>query len=256
MTVLAADWNAPGVTAFTTLRTGGTSDGPYESLNLATHVGDDSARVRQNRGLVRQSRDWALEPLWLDQVHGTTVVRTETLRPGAPVPPQADGAVTSVPGQPLVVMTADCLPVVACDRAGTVVGAFHAGWKGLLAGILEEGMLSLDRPASELMVWIGPCIGFDGYQVGPEVRDAYRASNPAHDAEFVPDGVGHWKFDLAGAAVRRLKALGVGTVTRSRWDTLRDADLFFSHRRTNGVTPGSPTGRMGTFICLEKRRPS
>ncbi len=143
-------------------------------------------------------------------------------------------------------MTADCLPVAVCDKAGTVAGVFHAGWRGLLAGILERGLAALEHPADDLLVWIGPSIGPDSYQVGDEVRQAYLSNDPNHEAEFIPDGPGHWKFDLAGAAVRRLAAAGVGAVTRSRWDTFGDTDLFFSHRKH------APCGRMGTFICLQK----
>jgi len=252
MNVLAPTWSAPeGVRVFTTLRSGGVSAAPYDSLNLGAHVGDAPDRVRQNRALVRESRGWAVEPLWLNQVHGTTVVRAEDVR-SLTSPPDADGAVTSVPGQPLVVMTADCLPVVACDRQGTRIGAFHAGWKGLLAGVLEVGLEAMDRPVAELLVWIGPAIGPESYQVGPEVRDAFLASDPAHEAEFAFDGPQRWKFDLAGAATRRLTRFGVTAVTRSRWDTLRDEDLFFSHRRSS--RGGQSCGRMGTFVCLEPRR--
>lgn len=245
MTVLAADWDAPrGVKAFTTFRSGGTSRPPFDSFNLGGHVGDDADRVQQNRRLVRESRGWKTEPLWLSQVHGTTVV---TLRTGGDflTPPEADGAVTTVHGQPLVVMTADCLPVVACDRQGTVVGAFHAGWKGLLAGVLEAGVRALERPVNDLLVWFGPAIGPNSYQVGPEVRDAYLAADASSESVFRPDGPGHWLMDLAGAAVLRLQRLGVTAITRSAWDTYRDADLFFSHRRQ------APCGRLGTFICLE-----
>lgn len=252
MTVLAADWDAPaGVRAFTTIRSGGVSSPPYDSLNLGAHVGDDPDRVRQNRALVRQSQGWDVEPLWLNQVHGTTVFHQDA--EGPILAPEADGAVTRLTGHPLVVMTADCLPVVACDRAGTVVGAFHAGWKGLLAGVLEEGLAALDRPASEILVWIGPAIGPESYQVGSEVRQAFLASDGAHQEEFSSDGP-RWRFDLAGAAIRRLARAGVRAVTRSHWDTYRDADLFFSHRRQSGIRAGSSCGRMGTLICLEKRR--
>jgi YfiH family protein len=249
MTVLAADWEAPpAVKAFSTTRTGGTSSAPYDSLNLAVHVGDDSDRVSRNRRLVREARGWTAEPLWLDQVHGTKVVLAEdpASREGSGAPPRADGAVTGLFGRPLAVLTADCLPVVACDRAGTVVGVFHAGWKGLLAGVLEEGLRVLNRPAAEVLVWIGPAIGPENYQVGPEVRDAYLASDGAHVADFAADGQGRWKFDLAGAAVRRFRNFGVASVARSSWDTFRDTDLFFSHRRQ------APCGRIATFVCLEK----
>lgn len=254
MKTLAAGWDAPpGVTAFTTLRTDGVSAGPYASLNLGAHVGDDPDLVRQNRLLVRQNQGWDAEPLWLNQVHGTAVVRAEDRAPGAP-PPDADGAVTRLPGRPLVVMTADCLPVVACDRAGTVAGAFHAGWKGLLAGILENGLDALGVRAPEVLVWIGPAIGPESYQVGDEVRQAFVGADPAHAGDFAADGPGRWRFDLAGAAVRRLAARGVTAVTRSGWDTCRDADLFFSHRRSSGA-PGAPAcGRIGTFITLDSRR--
>jgi YfiH family protein len=248
VTVLAADWDAPAeVQAFTTVCTGGSSSGPYSSLNLGVHVGDDPRSVARNRELVSGSRGWTKEPFWLDQVHGTAIARPEPGARPAP-PPRADGAVTAEPGRPLVVLTADCLPVVACDRAGTVVGAFHAGWRGLLAGVLEAGLTAMERPAGELLVWIGPSIGPDSYQVGPELRQAYLAADPAHEADFAEDGPGHWKFDLAGAAARRLAAFGATEVTRSRWDTLRDSDLFFSHRRQGTC------GRMGTFIVLESRR--
>lgn len=245
MTVLTAGWDAPpGVRAFTTTRAGGVGLAPYDTLNLGTHVGDDPAHAAANRRLVTESQGWVTEPLWLDQVHGTDVVRAEDLAPGTRV--QADGAVTALPGRPLVVLTADCLPVVACDRAGTVVGAFHAGWKGLLAGVLERGLAALDRPPADLLFWIGPAIGPASYQVGDDVRDAFLGSNPAHAADFRPDG-SRWRFHLAGAAARRLTDAGVGSITLSPWDTLRDEDLFFSHRRT-------PTcGRIGTFIVLETR---
>jgi YfiH family protein len=163
----------------------------------------------------------------------------------------ADGAVTELRAKPLVVMTADCLPVVACDRAGSVIGAFHAGWKGLLAGVLEEGLAAMNRPPADLVVWIGPAIGPASYQVGPEVQQAFVGADPAHEADFVPDGPDRWRFDLAGAAARRLGRAGVGSVTASRWDTYRDTDLFFSHRRQTLVRPGSPCGRQGTFIVLE-----
>jgi hypothetical protein len=146
-----------------------------------------------------------------------------------------------------VVLTADCLPVVACDRNATIVGAFHAGWRGLLAGILREGVDALARPTRDLLFWIGPSIGSQSYQVGSDVRDAYLTADSDYAEDFVADGPGHWKFDLAGAAVRQLRNLGVGSIGRSRRDTFTDAD-FFSFRRDG------PCGRFGTFIALKERR--
>jgi YfiH family protein len=242
--ILNADWDAPArVTAFTTLRTGGAGAVPYDSFNLATHVGDDPGSVFQNRRILVQSQGWSSEPLWLNQVHGATVVRAETVAHGVPT---ADGAVTFEPERALAILTADCLPVLACDRQGTVVGAFHAGWKGLLAGVLENGLAAMKCPAEDLLVWIGPAIGAASYQIGPEVREAYLASDAAHETDFADDGPGHWRFDLAAAAGRRLRKAGVTAVSGGRWDTFADTDLFFSHRRA------APCGRMATVIRLER----
>jgi len=242
---LAADWDAPPhVTAFTTARTGGVSASGYDSFNLASHVGDDADAVRQNRRILMQTNGWTDEPLWLNQVHGAEIVRADDVGNGTA--PEADGAVTGEPGRTLAILTADCLPVVACDRTGTVVGAFHAGWKGLLAGVLENGIRAMRRPADELLAWIGPAIAAASYQVGGELRDAYLASDAAHEDDFAPDGPGHWRMDLAGAARRRLRKAGV-TVTGGIWDTYRNADLWFSHRRQ------APCGRMATIIRIERK---
>jgi YfiH family protein len=242
--ILNADWEAPRhVTAFVTLRSGGVGAAPYDTFNLAAHVGDDPDSVRQNRALLTAAQGWTDQPLWLDQVHGSRVVRAET----APGTPSADGSVTEEPGRALAVLTADCLPVLACDRNGTVIGAFHAGWRGLLAGVLENGLAAMGCPAGELLTWIGPAIGADSYQVGRDVREAYLAADAGHEADFADDGPEHWRFDLAGAARRRLERAGVGSVSGGRWDTFADADLFFSHRRQ------APCGRMATVIRLERK---
>ena len=145
---LAPDWPVPAhVGSLLTTRLGGVSHGDYASLNLGDHVGDDPAAVARNRLLVTE---WVPQPLWLEQVHGTQVVDAAQSR-GSLAPPQADAAFVREPGIACVVMTADCLPVLFCDRSGTVVAAAHAGWRGLLAGVLEETMRSMAVPGAELM---------------------------------------------------------------------------------------------------------
>lgn len=240
---LAANWQAPThVTAFTTLRTGGRGADNYESFNLAAHVGDEPDTVRGNRRILVETLGWTQEPVWLDQVHGSDIVIVDRWRSDTP---RADGAVTSIADTTLAVLTADCLPVLACDRRGTVVGAFHAGWRGLLAGVLENGLAAMRRAPEDLLVWIGPAIGAASYQVGAEVRDAYLASDPAHEDDFAADG-DRWRFSLVEAAQRRLRHAGI-EAAGGTWDTYRDADLFFSHRRQ------APCGRMATIIRMEKQ---
>ncbi|MEI8093435.1 MAG: peptidoglycan editing factor PgeF [Spirochaetales bacterium] len=244
MTFLHPSWNAPqGVRSLQTTRTGGTSTGDFASLNLALHVGDDPELVRQNRRLVVSTQAWQHEPVWLNQVHGTLVIHAEGVGEGEI--PTADGCITRRRGLPLVVQTADCLPVLACDRHSTVVGAFHVGWRGLADGILAKGIEAFGIPAEDLCYWVGPGIGAKDYQVGDEVWSVFVRHDDGHREDFAPDGPGHWHFDLSGAAARQLRSLGVGEVHQAPWESYRDKDLFFSHRRE------SPTGRCGSFIWLE-----
>ena len=244
MTFLHPSWNAPsGVHSLQTTRTGGVSTGTFESLNLALHVGDDPALVWQNRRLLREAQNWQHEPVWLNQVHGTLVVHAEGV--DASEMPTADGCVTRRRGLPLVVMTADCLPVLATDRAGTVVGAFHAGWRGLADGILAQGVEALGSAPEDLIFWVGPGIGQNDYQVGDEVWSVFVRHDSAHREDFVHDGPGSWRFDLSGAAARQLRNLGVGEVHQAPWESHRDKDLFFSHRRE------APCGRTASVIWLD-----
>jgi hypothetical protein len=243
MTLLHPAWNAPArVHSLVTTRTGGTSLASYSSLNLALHVGDEADSVRQNRRLLASSQAWAHEPVWLHQVHGTLVVHAEGLLDHEL--PTADGCVTHLRGVPLVVLTADCLPVLATDRAGTVVGAFHAGWRGLAEGVLEHAVAAMGVAPEDLIVWVGPGIGQADYQVGDEVWSAFVRKDDQHRQDFTADGPGHWRFDLSEAAARQLRLLGVGELHQAPWNTGRE-DLFFSHRRE------APCGRFGSFIWLE-----
>lgn len=155
------DWPAPArVKALSTTRAGGVGKAPYDTLNLGTHVGDDPSRVADNRGIVRQALP--AEPRWLNQVHGSTVVDAAA---GDGVP-DADAAFTREPGRVCAVMTADCLPVLLCDRAGTVVAAAHAGWRGLFDGVIEATVEAMGVPPGQLLAWLGPAIGPDAFEVG------------------------------------------------------------------------------------------
>jgi len=233
------DWPAPpNVGALQTTRRGGVSQGPYASLNLGDHVGDHPEHVMANRRLLQDCMTG--EPLWLRQVHGMTVLDAEV----ALCNTEADAAVARAPGRVCVVMTADCLPVLLCDRCGTVVAAAHAGWRSLAAGILERTVARMRCPADELMAWLGPAIGPRSFEVGEDVREAFLRSDAGAGEGFVPAGPGKWLADLTLLAKRRLSRAGVGLIYGGAWCTVDEGDLFFSFRR-DGVT-----GRMGSFIWL------
>ena len=233
-------WPAPAnVKALSTTRAGGLGVAPFDSLNLGTHVGDDPATVAANRARLRALLP--AEPCWLNQVHGTAVVDLATYG-GVP---DADAAVSRQPGAVCVVMTADCLPVLLCDRAGTVVGAAHAGWRGLQGGVIEATVRAMDVPAGELMAWLGPAIGPEAFEVGDEVRAAFVADDSAAAAAFRPAGpAGKWLADLYLLARQRLAALGVAGVYGGDACTFTEAARFFSYRRDGR------TGRMASLVWL------
>lgn len=234
------DWPAPAnVGALQTTRCGGVSTGAYESLNLGDHVGDAAAAVRANReALVGRI---AAEPVWLNQVHGTAVVAAEAAAAGS----EADAAVARAPGRACVVMTADCLPVLLCDRDGTVVAAAHAGWRGLRAGVLERTVEAMEVPGTALLAWLGPAIGPSAFEVGAEVRAAFVAHAAEASEAFEPSGEGKWLADIYRLARQRLRAAGVTAVCGGDLCTVSEPGRFFSYRR-DGIT-----GRMGSFIWLK-----
>jgi YfiH family protein len=239
---LVPDWPAPAhLRVLSTLRGGGVSEGPYASLNLAGHVGDRTEAVAANRLLLREAARLPAEPLWLEQVHGTTV----TLHEGADVtPPRADAAVAFEPGHVCAVMTADCLPVVFADRAGTRVGVAHAGWRGLVGGVLQATISSLGIPPADLHAWLGPAIGPAAFEIGPEVREACLAKVEGSVACLTPNDRGRYLADIYGLARLVLGAAGVTSVHGGGWCTHGDAQRFFSYRR-DGVT-----GRMATLAWI------
>lgn len=237
------DWPVPpGVHALQTTRHGGVSKGVWQSLNLGDHVGDQATDVVANRELVSALLPSA--PRWMNQVHGISVFDADVEEGGIP---EADAAVARRSGRVCVVMTADCLPVLFCDRAGSVVAAAHAGWRGLRAGVLEATIAAMDTAPSDLMVWFGPAIGPDAFEVGAEVREAFVRQDKAAAAAFVA-GVGdRYQADLYLLARQRLQRAGVSSIHGGGECSFTDRERYFSYRR-DGVT-----GRMATMIWLDDR---
>lgn len=244
--LLWAQWPAPPhVRALTTTRGGGESRGPYASLNLASHVDDDPAAVAANRARVRNAAALPAEPVWLDQVHGVRVIDAAA---EATPDTQADGSYARAPDVVCAVLTADCLPVFLCDRDGTRVGLLHAGWRGLAAGIIEQGVEALALPASRLLAYLGPAIGPRAFEVGPEVRAAFMAQDPAAQAAFIPGDGGRYRADIYRLARQRLTRLGLSAVFGGDRCTYEDSARFYSYRRDGRC------GRMASLIWIESRR--
>ncbi len=242
-----AQWPAPpGVRGLSTLRSGpGLSQPPYDRLNFGLRCGDDAAHVAGNRALLAEWLALPSVPRWLNQVHGVAVHRFEA---GADdgAEPQADAAVTSEPGVVLAILTADCLPVLFAARDGREIGAAHAGWRGLAAGVLEATVAAMRSPASELVAWLGPAAGPQAYEIGAEVRDALLAHDATSATAFTPTRPGHWRVDLYALARQRLASVGVREVSGGGECTLSDARHYFSHRRDGR------TGRMATLAWIER----
>lgn len=234
---LFPDWPAPaGVHAATTLRAGGVSTGPYASLNPALHVGDDADAVRANRRLIREGLALPSEPVWLTQVHGTRVVKADTVRE----PVQADASHTDQAGVACAVLTADCLPLLLCSRDGKRIAAAHAGWRGLADGVIGRTVEALG--AGELMAWLGPAIGPESFEVGGEVREAFMQKSPLCADAFVPRPGGKWLADIYRLARIELQGLGVTHIYGGQFCTASEAERYFSFRRD------TVTGRMATLI--------
>ena len=231
---------AANVQAVTTTRAGGVSGPPYTSFNLADHVGDVPGAVAENRALLARSLQLPDLPRWLKQVHGNCAVNAAACSPGA----VADASFSLQPGVVCAVLTADCLPVLLCDRQGTRVAAAHAGWRGLAGGVLEATVAALDSAPGQLMAWFGPAIGPQRFEVGDEVRNAFIGQHAEAREAFVPRPNGRWLADLYRLAQIRLNAAGVGAIFGGGLCTYIDEERFYSYRR-DGVT-----GRMASLIWL------
>lgn len=235
------DWPAPAnVRAAVTTRAGGASRTPYDSFNLAAHVGDDPQAVAANRARLRELLKLPAEPVWLKQVHGVKVVNVAS----AENEPEADGGYTTKAGVVCAVLTADCLPVLLCDRAGTRVAALHAGWRGLAGGVIEAGVQALNVPGSELLAWLGPAIGPEAFEVGEDVRTAFVQQDNAAQVAFRPQANGKYLANIYMLARQRLAALGVTAVYGGGYCTVRERERFYSYRRDGA------TGRMASLIWL------
>jgi len=235
-------WPAPErVRAVSTTRHGGTSRPPYDTLNLAEHVGDEAVAVAANRDQLRQALQLPAMPAWLQQVHGVQVVNAS----GVTAPVAADAAYALEPGVVCAVLTADCLPVLLCDRGARAVAAAHAGWRGLAAGVIEQAIAAMPVPGGELMAWLGPAISANAYVVGEEVRDTFLSHDPAAVTAFRPAADGRWHADLYLLARQRLQSQGITEVHGGGFCTLEDPLRFYSYRR-DGVT-----GRMASLIWLQ-----
>lgn len=236
------DWPAPAnVHALSTTRGGGISRPPYDSLNLGAHVGDDGDAVATNRERLRALAALPAEPVWLQQVHGVNVV---DLSRQAVDHEQADAAFTRESGPVCAIMTADCLPVLLAAADGRVVGAAHAGWRGLAAGVLPATVEAMGVAQADLMVWLGPAIGPAAFEVGDEVRSAFLAADAGNANCFVRKGDA-WLADLFALARRQLASLGVTAVYGGGECTYTDVARFFSYRR-DGIC-----GRMASLIWMQ-----
>ncbi len=240
---IVPDWPAPAnVRAYATTRVGGVSRAPFHSLNLSFSSGDDPKCVERNRARVAEALGLPEAPRWLKQVHGTRVVEADA----ASSRPEADAAFAMRPGPTLAVTTADCIPVLFCHRGGAQVAAAHAGWRGLAAGVLESTLAALQSDPADLMAWLGPGIGAQAFEVGPEVRDAFVEQDPGAAEAFLPGRGDRLMADLYGLVRRRLERAGVDRVFGGDHCTYSEPERFFSYRRD-----GARSGRMGTFIWLE-----
>lgn len=248
--VIQPRWSvAANIKAFTTTRTGGVSQPPWDSLNLARHVNDSPEDVSQNRRLLKQSCNLPVEPAWLEQVHSDTIIRLTEENSGQHF--KADASYTTIKNTICCVMTADCLPVLFCNKQASWVAAAHAGWKGIANGILKKVVGAYCQTTggepTDLLVWIGPAISGSAYQVGEDVRHALVQQDSILEQAFSNDKAQHYLLNSALAAQLQLVAQGLQQtqITNADCCTYRDKEHFFSYRR-DGVN----SGRMASLIWL------
>lgn len=234
---LVPDWPAPAnVHAATTLRTGGVSTAPFDSLNPAGHVGDNPKNVAENRSLIKQLLALPDDPVWLEQVHGNRIVYAQKSRQAQ----QADASYTDQAGVVCAVLTADCLPLLVCSSDGQQIAAIHAGWRGLLAGIISSTVAVFAN--HDLIIWLGPAIGPSCFEVGEEVLSAFQTKSPNYATAFKKQHGGKYLADIYQLARLELSGLGIDKIYGGGFCTVSDHNRFYSFRRDQ------QTGRMATLI--------
>lgn len=240
---VAPDWRTERqVSAVVTLRTGGASAAPFDSLNLGTPSDDAPGAVAENRRRVREHFGLPTEPVWLSQCHSAEVVDLDAS--DSSTPPRADAAVTRRAGPVCAIRVADCMPVLLAEEHGAVIGAAHAGWRGLAGGVIEATVEAMGVNPARVLAWLGPTIAQPSFEVGDDVHTAFVQQHAAADEAFVRNARGRWQCDLYLLARQRLAALGVTRVTGGEWDTFAERERFFSFRRDGR------TGRMTALIWI------
>jgi len=242
MSFIAADWPAPEqVVALTTCRDGGVSQEGFSSFNLASHVNDQASAVIHNRSVLKSELKLPEDPVWLNQVHGCDIIELNGAEKGVP---QADAVIARTNNRVCAVLTADCLPVLLCTEDGTAIAAIHAGWRGLLNGIIEKTVAKL-APAQSVLAWFGPAIGPANFEVGTEVREAFVNKDSIAQQAFREVDEAHYLADLYALARIRLIQNGVKRIYGGEHCTYNEANLFYSYRRE------PVTGRMASLIWLQ-----
>jgi YfiH family protein len=235
------NWPAANkIRAYTTTRIGGVSVAPYDSFNLAAHVGDNLDQVEKNRAILREKLQLPAEPLWLTQTHGTHVVAADATQPYI----EADASYTDRPNVVCAVQTADCLPLLICNRDATLVAAIHAGWKGLAAGVIESTLTTLNVPGNELLVWLGPAMGPQAFEIGKDVYQAFTDKHSEAELGFKAISAEKWLANIYLLAKQRLHAFGITAIYGGEFCTFTESEKFFSYRR-NPIT-----GRMASLIWI------
>ncbi|MDF3054842.1 MAG: multi-copper polyphenol oxidoreductase, laccase [Gammaproteobacteria bacterium] len=240
---LTPHWPAPNnISAYTTLRFNGHSKPPFDSFNLSTREPADSQDALANRQQLKSELELTTDPFWISQTHGTHAIQADAC---TEINPEADASYTSRPNTVCTVLTADCLPLLVCSKAGTEVAAIHAGWKGLQAGVIESTFSKLTTPPGECLVWLGPAIGPNAFEVGDDVRQLFLTVDAEAEQAFKMIRPNKWLCDIYTIARQRLAKIGVKNVYGGEHCTYSEADRFYSFRRDKGLT-----GRMASLIWI------